>query len=123
LTILPLERGFLRLCAVGLPLLSLGFWAASGWRSAIVALLTGILVAADFLWAASGVRVLVTPGSGVPQGALSRALGAFAGRTVLLLLGLYAILKVLPGEGPAAAAGITVPLAALAVAGLSIARK
>jgi hypothetical protein len=123
LTLPPLERRFLRLCAASLPILALGFGAVSGWRSAMVALLTGILVAADFFWAASGVRVLLTPGSGVPQGVMSRALGAFAGRTVLLLLGLYAILEVLPGEGPAAAAGITVPLAALAVAGLSTARK
>ena len=123
MTLPPLERRFLRLCAAGMTILALGLAATTGWRSTATALLTGILVTADFLWAASGVRVLVTPGSGVPRGVLPRALGAFAGRTVLLLLGLYAIVTVLPGEGPAAAAGISVPLAALAVAGLSGARN
>jgi hypothetical protein len=123
LTLPPLERRFLRFCAAGMVFLAMAFVATAGWRSAAAALLTGILVTADFFWMASGVRVLVAPGSGVPRGVLPRALGAFAGRTVLLLLGLYAILRFLPGEGLAAAAGISVPLASLAAAGLARGRK
>ena len=118
----PLERRFLVLASVGLPLLAAACGIFGGWRSALAAALTGILVTADFLWAASGLRALSAPGTGVPRGVTSRALGAFAGRTVLLLLGLYAILRILPGEGPSAAAGIGIPLALLAVAGVSEAR-
>lgn len=111
------------LASAGLPLLALACGLLGGGRSAAAATLTGLLVTCDFLWAAAGLRALSAPGDGVPRGVYPRALGAFAGRTVLLLLGLYAILTILPGEGPSAAAGIGVPLILLAVAGLSGARN
>lgn len=115
----PFERRFLALTAAGLPALSLAVGLLRGWRGALAALLTGILVAADFLWMARGLRLVATPGTEVQRGILGRALGALVGRSLLLLLGFYAILQILPGEGPAVALGLGVPLALLAAAGLT----
>ena len=116
--LLSFERRFLWMSSVGLPLLALALGLFRGWRGALAGLLTALLVAADFLWMARGLRAVADPGAGVARGALPRAAGALRGRSLLLLLGLYGILRVLPGEGLAAAMGIGAPLALLAAAGL-----
>ena len=89
-----------------------------GWRGGLAALLAASLASADFLWMARGLRLVATPGEGVPRGVTARALGALIGRSLLLLLGFYAILQILPGEGGAVAVGLVLPLALLATAGL-----
>lgn len=114
-----LERRFITFCAAGLPALALGMGLVRGWHGALATLLAGLLAAADFLWMARGLRLVATPGKGVPRGLLGRTLGALVGRSLLLLLGFYAILHILPGEGVAVAAGLGLPLALLAAAGLT----
>lgn len=119
MTLPPFERRFLVLSAFALPLVGLALSLLKGWRGGVVALLTGLLVTADFLWLARGLRVAASPGATVPKGAARDAVLALGSRSLLLLLGLYAILKILPGEGMAGAVGIAVPLSLLVVAGLT----
>lgn len=115
----PLERRFFLFTTVGLPIAALGAGALGGWRGGLALLLMGFLVSADFIWIARGLRAVVNPEIRPRPGSGFRAAAGLMGRTLLLILGLYAILNVLPGEGASAAAGIGVPLAALAVAGLA----
>jgi hypothetical protein len=114
----PLERRFIHLSLVAIPPLVLALGLARGGRSALATLLTSALVTADFLWLARGLRAAASPGRSVPSGAGPRAAVATLGRSLLLLLGLYGILTLLPGEGLAAALGVGLPLALLAAAGV-----
>lgn len=114
---LGLEGRFIRLALATGPAIPALFLLTGGWRASLAAALTFLLVSLDFLWMARGVRAFVSAGSEVRRGALRRALLAFGARSLLLFLGLYGILTVLPGEGIAAAAGIGGPLVLLAVSG------
>ena len=113
-----MEKKFLWTCACALPPAALLTLWVRGTFGAAAFVLTCSLAIADYLWLARGVRAILSPGRDVPRGIYRRALAASMGRTLLLLIGLYVILRILPEEGPSAAAGILAPLVLLAVASL-----
>lgn len=96
--------------------LSLWKW---GWKGGIACLVTTLLVGADFYWLTRTFGDLFAPGTAVPKGAAARALFGIGGRMALLLIGLYATLRVLPGQSGAVAAGLAAPLVCIAVAGVT----
>jgi hypothetical protein len=110
------RRRFLMFCAVGLPAGALAFFLLAGWKSAAAYGATFVLVTADFLWLSLGLEKAL--GKSEPGGGLGGAflLGMLL-KTLLLLLGLYGILTLLPQESLGVIAGIGVPLMLLAVAG------
>lgn len=95
---------------------------AQGWRAGVACLATTALVGADFLWISLSFAPLFAPGEAVPKRAAGRALVGMGARMALLLIGLYAILRVLPGQAGAAAAGMAAPLVFAAAAGLTAAK-
>lgn len=110
------RRRFLVFSAVGWPAGALALWLVAGWKPACAFALTFLLVAADFLWMAAGLERLL--GSGPPPKGWGRGLlVGMAFRTLLLLLGLYAILTILPRESLGVVLGIGGPLVLLAAAG------
>lgn len=116
------RRGYLGcLAAVGWVPAAL-FAAARGPRAGLACLLASVLVGGDFLWITYSFAPLFAPGSVLPKGAAGRALVGMTLRMALLLLGLYATLRFLPGQGGAVAAGLAAPLLAVVAAGLWAAR-
>jgi len=113
-----LIRRFRLIGGIGLPVGTVLLGLLWGGRAALAFLLTYVLITMDFLWMAHGVRRIVTPGKGVPKGALSSGMASFGARVLLILPILYGILIALPGEGPAVAAGIAGPVFILAAAGV-----
>lgn len=91
------------------------------WTSAGAYLLTFLLVAGDFLWLSWSFGALFRPGAPT-GGASARALFALSLRMVLLLLGLYGILRVFPRESLGVSLGIGMPLALLTAAGALMTR-
>ena len=115
------RRGYL--VALGLlGWLPAALWgASSGWRAGAAALAAAALAGGDFLWVSFSFSPLFAPGA-VSRGAAGRAVSALTLRMALLLLGLYATLRILPGQGGAVAAGLAAPLLAVAAAGVWAAR-
>jgi hypothetical protein len=111
-----LRRRFALACAAAGPAGAGAFWALSGWKTALAFLLTFLLVAGDFLWMSMGIE-RVLGGGPVPPGATRILLLGLLLRTLLLLFGVYAILRFLPRESLGVILGIGGPLMLLAVAG------
>jgi len=95
--------------------------ALRGREAGAACLAATILAGADFLWVSFSFGSLFAAGA-VPRGATGRALAGMTLRMTLLLLGLYATLRFLPGQGGAVAAGLAAPLLAVAAAGIWAAR-
>ncbi len=112
------DRVFLRLSLFSIVPGGIILWIIWGWRYGVAFAATTLLVTLDFLWLARGVRGMVSAKPTKISGAARRALFAFGARTLLLLVGLYAIIRLLSGVGPAIAAGICFPLITLALAGI-----
>jgi len=91
------------------------------WRGGAACLAGTVLAGADFLWISFSFGALFAPGA-APKGAIGRALVGMTLRMTLLLLGLYATLRFLPGQGGTVAAGLAAPLLAVAAAGIWAAR-
>ena len=115
---LSFDRIFLRFSFLSIVAGGILLWIFWGWRHGLAFAAAGLLVTLDFLWLARGVRVIVSAKPTKISSAARRALFAFGARTLLLLVGLYAIIRVLSGVGPAIAAGICFPLITLALAGI-----
>lgn len=109
-------RRYLWMCLAGLAAGALAFALISGSKACAAFAATFTLVAGDFLWIAFALgRVL---GGAEPGRGAGWALGlGFLLKTLLLLLGLYGILRLLPGESLGVIAGIGGPLMLLALAG------
>lgn len=116
-----LRRRFLLLCAGAgwLPALALGLLLR--WTSAGAYLLTFLLVAGDFLWMSWSFGSLFRP-EAPTRGASAWAFVSLSLRMILLLLGLYGILRVFPRESLGVSLGIGMPLALLTAAGALMTR-
>jgi hypothetical protein len=88
----------------------------AGIRMALAFGATFLIVAGDFLWMSYGLERLMGSAES-PRGVARWFLVGLAFRTLLLLLGVYVILRVLPRESLGVILGIGGPLILLAAAG------
>lgn len=95
---------------------------ARGWGAGLACLGATLLSAGDTLWISYSFAPLFAPGASVPRGAAGRALVGITARMALLLIGLYAILRLLPGQAGAVAVGLAAPLVFVAAAGFPAAK-
>ena len=110
------RRRFLRLAFAGLLAGAIALGALVGMRMALAFCATFVIVAGDFLWMSLGLeRLLGTAES--PRGVARWFLVGLVFRTLLLLLGVYVILRVLPQESLGVILGIGGPLILLAASG------
>lgn len=88
----------------------------AGFGTAAAFCLAFLLVGADFLWIAHGVRKAMKDDLPGVRGTAALAFG-LSFRTLLLIAGLYGIIALLPGKSLGVILGIGGPLVILAVSG------